>query len=455
MPINPNILLQGQIADIGKAVGQGLEAYQQSRQNVLLERQDARQTEAARLQAETNAIANELNLQKLQQAQIEADALIAAKTASDLKPFIINKDYEGFVKALQKSSVGQEDRDVLDTYARANRWDNLNTIADQYIQTGRDIGVYAKDSTSGYTPSGITYYNELQRLQAVADSLPPNSEERKRAQANVEMLAGIIRQSQTYAGGGGTTVSTQPLTGTTRTLPVTDTGEPPPAPPITGTGAVDQAVLNQPIEGGAGEPVQDKSFKEAADVTIARRNAKLRAAETLADREAIRMEGYQFDVDTHQKMRSGLTAAFGKEGFGAFFKDLPQGRVSSAVNSAVSAFMGGTKGRDAEARMAQLSRLFLQGVPYDPGAQSNAELTARAELVGDLQNPDISVQQKINSINTYYRFLDARAESSREKLSEYYGRNPAMTAPSNVSAPVTGQPTMKYVNGQLIRIGGQ
>lgn len=447
MAINPQIPLMARGIDLQQVLLGGLQGAQ-----TLQSMQQAAAEAPLRQQALEQA---------MQVKQFEADLLKGGVAASRLKPFITNKDYEGFSKELQRAGLDPEDAGILDTYARANRWDAINTVADQYIQTARDAGVFGKDTaaTSGYTPSAVQLFEYRKQLADRVNSL--TGEDKKIAQRELRTFDNMVRAQVTYAGGGGTTIGMQPLSGEATVLPVEPTtgmGAPPTAPPPPTTGPAAQEVMGQPIE-TAPTPA---AFTERADQTIARRNSQLRAAETMAEREAIRMEGYQFDFDTHRKMRSGLEAAFGEQGLGSFFKDLPEGRLSSAVNSAVSAFMGGTKGRDAEARMAQLSRLFLQGVPYDPGAQSNAELQARKELVGDLENPDISVQQKINSIKTYYRFLDARAESSREKLTEYYGKNPAMTAPSNIGMPATvapsgaGQPTLRYVPGQgLMRIGGQ
>ncbi len=97
MPINPNILLQGQVADIGKAVGQGLEAYQQTRRNVLLEKQQKRE-------AETTNISNAINLQKM---QVQGAAIAAQKALK----FFRNNDMNGLRNFTQNTNlIDEEDR---------------------------------------------------------------------------------------------------------------------------------------------------------------------------------------------------------------------------------------------------------------------------------------------------------------------------------------------------------
>lgn len=459
MPINPNILLQGQVADIGKAVSQGFETYNQVQ-------------------------AGKLNQQKLQQLELQMGLFNDARLASRIKPLIsgtpTKEDLAVAKRMITESHLSPEDKDMYSLYLDANRLDRLNAIGDQTIQTARDAGVFERDyaatGAGGYTPSAITLFDRLQQLQNEANSLPPGPEQ-ERALAKVEQFANIVRASQTYSGGGQTTLSSQPLTGTTRMLPVTPAGStgvgaPPSPPPLTGTGAVDQSVLNQPIEGGAPAPrtptVTTPTVEDIA-AEIARRNAQLQTATTAGEKEAIRMGDYEKDIQNHRSLRRGLDAVFADEGIEGLFKDLPEGKLSSAVNNAISTFMGGTKGKDAEGRVAQLSRMIIAGVPYDPGSQSNAELQAREALVGALNDPNISANEKIKSIKRYFRFADERNQSAKETLSDFYERNPAINAPSwfrtqqlsqprgNAAAPMTsGQPTLRYTPGQgLIRVGGQ
>lgn len=115
MPINPNILLQGQVADIGKAVGQGLEAYQQSRRNVLLEEQQKRE-------AETTRISNALNLQKM---QVQGAALAAQKALSYLQ----SGDMAGLKTFIQSTNL-LDDQDKAEVSAKIDANDIRGILGD-------------------------------------------------------------------------------------------------------------------------------------------------------------------------------------------------------------------------------------------------------------------------------------------------------------------------------------
>ena len=464
MAINPQIPLMARGIDLQQVLLGGL--------------QSAQTLQSIQQAAAEAPLRQQVLEQSIQAKQMEADILKAGITASRFKPFIANKDYEGFSKELQQAGLDPEDGGILDTYARANRWDAINTVADQYIQTARDAGVLGKDTaaTSGYTPSAITLFERLKELQVKAENLPEGPAKEK-ALADAIAFENIIRAPQSYGAGGNMTAFRTGITGQTSIGDIDPTramgaGAPPSPPSPTGTGAVDQSVLNQPIEGGAAasraSTVTTRTTEDIA-AEIARRNAQLQTATTAGEKEAIRMGDYEKDIQNHRSLRRGLDAVFADEGLEGLFKDLPEGKLSSAVNNAVSTFMGGTKGKDAEGRIGQLSRMIIAGVPYDPGAQSNAELQAREALVGALNDQNISVNEKIKSIKRYFRFVDERNQSAKETLSDFYERNPAINAPSwfrtqqlsqpreNAATPMTsGQPTFRYVPGQgLMRIGGQ
>lgn len=462
MAINPQIPLMAQGVDLQQALLGGIQgaASLQSMQQAATEAPLRRQALEQSIQAK----------------QMEADILKAGVIASRLKPLIADKNYEGFSKELKRAGLGQEDADMLDTYARANRWDALNNVADQFIQTARDAGVFQRDygltGTNGYTPASITMFERLQELQAKAESLPEGTAKQKALQDALE-FENIIRAQQRYNVGGGVEAFRSGVTGQTSIGAIDATGAPgapPSAPPLPSNLPPSPGALNQPIEGASAPTVTTRSTADIA-AEIARRNAQLQTATTSGEKEAIRMGDYEKDIQNHRSLQRGLDAVFADEGLEGLFKDLPQGKLSSAVNSAISSFMGGTKGKDAEARVAQLSRMIIAGVPYDPGAQSNAELQAREALVGALNDPNISSNEKIKSIKRYFRFVDERNISAKETLSDFYGRNPAVNAPSwyrtqQFSQPPeggmttpragAGQPTLRYVPGQgLMRIGGQ
>lgn len=115
MPINPNILLQGQVADIGKAVGQGLEAYQQTRRNVLLEEQQKRE-------AETTNISNAINLQKM---QVQGAALAAQRAL----PYLQSGDMAGLKTFIQGTNL-LDDQDKAELSAKIDANDLQGILGD-------------------------------------------------------------------------------------------------------------------------------------------------------------------------------------------------------------------------------------------------------------------------------------------------------------------------------------
>lgn len=144
MPINPNILLQGQIADIGKAVGQGLEAYQQSRQNVLLQEQQQRENERFNLlkqqearQAETSRISNSINLQKM---QVQGAAIAAQKALE----FFRNNDMNGLRNFTQNTNLLDEE-DRAATLAKIDAKDYQGVLGDIAGVQGlaQQMGIFA------------------------------------------------------------------------------------------------------------------------------------------------------------------------------------------------------------------------------------------------------------------------------------------------------------------------
>lgn len=115
MPINPNILLQGQVADIGKAVSQGLEVYQRGRRNVLLEEQQKRE-------AETTRISNTLNLQKM---QVQGAALAAQRAL----PYLQSGDMAGLKTFVQGTNL-LDDQDKAELSAKIDANDLQGILGD-------------------------------------------------------------------------------------------------------------------------------------------------------------------------------------------------------------------------------------------------------------------------------------------------------------------------------------
>ena len=134
MPINPNILLQGRIADVGQAVGQGLEAYQQSRRNVLLEEQQKRE-------AETTRISNALNLQKM---QVQGAALAAQKALSYLQ----SGDMAGLKTFIQSTNL-LDDQDKAEVSAKIDANDLQGLLGDisGTIGLAQQMGIFEVPKT--------------------------------------------------------------------------------------------------------------------------------------------------------------------------------------------------------------------------------------------------------------------------------------------------------------------
>jgi hypothetical protein len=130
MPINPNILLQGQVADIGKAVGQGLEAYQQTRRNVLLEEQQKRE-------AETTNISNAINLQKM---QVQGAALAAQRAL----PYLQSGDMAGLKTFVQGTNL-LDDQDKAEFSAKIDANDLQGILGDVSgaIGMAQQMGIFA------------------------------------------------------------------------------------------------------------------------------------------------------------------------------------------------------------------------------------------------------------------------------------------------------------------------
>lgn len=110
MPINPNILLAGQLADISGAIGGGIDAYNQAQKNVLLKQQQQREAEVSGLQKDKL----QLDIQAAKdKAQVAANRSIANKLKNDL----IANNWDGM-------------NNTLKTFGNA-----LDPVVNQHVQT--------------------------------------------------------------------------------------------------------------------------------------------------------------------------------------------------------------------------------------------------------------------------------------------------------------------------------
>lgn len=110
MPINPNILLAGQLADISGAIGGGVDAYNQAQKNVLLKQQQQREAEVSALQKDKL----QLDIQAAKEkAQTAANFSIANKFRNDL----LTNNWNGMA-------------DTLKTFGGA-----LDPVVNQHVQT--------------------------------------------------------------------------------------------------------------------------------------------------------------------------------------------------------------------------------------------------------------------------------------------------------------------------------
>jgi hypothetical protein len=142
MPINPNILLQGQVADIGKAVSQGLEVYQQGRRNVLLEEQQKRE-------AETTRISNALNLQKM---QVQGAALAAQRAL----PYLQSGDMAGLKTFVQGTNL-LDDQDKAEFSAKIDANDLQGILGDVSgaIGMAQQMGIFTAPKEATDTRTSI------------------------------------------------------------------------------------------------------------------------------------------------------------------------------------------------------------------------------------------------------------------------------------------------------------
>ena len=123
------------------------------------------------------------------------------------------------------------------------------------------------------------------------------------------------------------------------------------------------------------------------------------------------------------------------------FSDAPGSSVSKGVQAALSKLVGNTQGADAQAILEQYGAIFLQGMPFPPGAQSDKEMQARAQTLSDqLTNPSVSPEAKIRLIGTFVEWQDKKAKNYRAKAGSIIGGEAPPAAPrAPSSAPPAPQ----------------
>ena len=420
MPINPNILLQGQVADIGKAVSQGFDVY------------SAVQT-------------GKLNQQKLEQAQFEADLLKGGVAASRLKPFITSKDYTGFKTQLQRSGLDQEDVDMLDTYARANRWDELGGVADQFIQTARDSGVFGKLGTTDTYETSAS--KNVRLLNDLANQLRNGEITEDQFYAR---RAIILKESTVETGGGGTGVVRPGETGVTPYTMGTGGGAGGAGTTPAGgyksrsdqqamtpdefadyliSKGVDRATAEAIRNAGngttpaGGAVTPDKlptppppTGRPASDQTLASTIAnadKLREFQKRYGAETAKnVADLENTSDLFQVNKAGFDEVYPEMRLGETLVKAPDSRIGQIFSQGIGNVIQGLPEVDADYELEQAFRAAVGLIPFPPGAQSQAEQEAREREVGSLTDPKISKDVRLKGMT---RLLNREQTKAKQR----------------------------------------
>ena len=418
MAINPQIPLMAQGVDLGQALLSGLQGAQS-----IQAMQQAAAEQPLRQQALEQSIAAK---------QYEADLLKSGVTASKLKPFIAAKDYDGFAKELQRSGLSAEDIGTLDTYARANRWDQLGSVADQYIQTARDAGVFQRDyaaaGADGYTPSAVQLFEYRKRLVASGAS-----------KKEIETFDSIVRNPMKYGLGGGLENIFNTIGRTTTTLPITETtgaqlpGEvniPPPA----GDQSASSQTLQTPVESKTASvtPTTPEDSNKALSGNITKsaaqaysiREQNLAFAKETGTLDAKEVAEITKQVNSTRSNFAKFNARFRNLNLEQALKDSPQTGLSSFISRNSAFFINGLSSERAKAKLEPLFEEMVKLQPFPPGAQSQPELEARRRAVGDiLGDGRMTPQDKYEMIMSYFDGINAEAKSQWEILNETRQRN--------------------------------
>jgi hypothetical protein len=444
MAINPQIPLMAQGVDLGQALLSGLQGAQS-----IQAMQQAAAEQPLRQQALEQSIAAK---------QYEADLLKSGVTASKLKPFIAAKDYDGFAKELQRSGLSAEDIGTLDTYARANRWDQLGSVADQYIQTARDAGVFQRDygatGADGYVPGPIKLFEYRNKLKAAGAS-----------EQDIQFFENAVAKPQFLPSGGGTYTGVSPLTGRTQEVDFTggagatagtgagggqlpsEVNVPPP------TGSPDDQALGQSIPGDSAAAVRSK---EAALV-----GTKQLAQDAAKNTALLQDEANRFLVN-----KAGFDDAYPDFKLSETLAKAPNSKLGQIFSQGVGNLIQGVPEVDADFELGQVFRAAVGLIPFPPGAQSQAEQEAREKEVGNLTDAKVSKDVRLRGMR---RLLDreqakARArwnivndERKRLGLDEvpnpFIVRRPGGEPMGGMTQPAaTGQPRVRVYNAATGRL---
>lgn len=374
MPINPQIPLMAQGIDAQQILLGGLKGAQSIQ---------AMQQAAAEAPLRQQALE-----QAIQAKQYEADLLKAGVTASKLKPLIANKDYEGFTKALQSAGLSQEDKDMLDTYARANRWDALGTVADQYIQTARDAGVFTKDATGG------AYVSDLQRFMSATPEEQAQMLKFKRS-GDIKEIAGVPHVKDEMTG---------------KWTPLTTT-----------------AAINQ---------------QEAAKAGASKLGSA--TGQDIADLES--------QWSTFSARKDALASVYKDEDLSNLLKQAPGSTLAEAFYKGGSKIIGPMSETDALGLIGQYGQALISSVPFAPGSQSDKEMQARERraAIDSIMSSSISVNAKLKAITNFMKteeITSRRGFEEAQKKKKEYGIAPpteippppvGQTSPVDLNAPVGG-----------------
>ena len=380
MAINPQIPLMAQGVDLGQALLSGLQGAQS-----IQAMQQAAAEQPLRQQALEQSIAAK---------QYEADLLKSGVTASKLKPFIAAKDYDGFAKELQRSGLDQEDIGTLDTYARANRWDQLGSVADQYIQTARDAGVFTKDTSSG------AYVSDLQRFMSASPEEQAQMLKFKRT-GQIKEIAGVPHVKDEMSG------EWTPLTTT--------------------------AAINS---------------QEAAKAGASRLGTA--TGQDIADLES--------QWSTFNARKEGINDAYPELDIVGMLKKTPGSTLAEAVYKGASTVFGPLGETDSLALLGQYTQALVSSVPFAPGSQSDKEMQARERraAVNEIMNSSISIDAKLKAITNFMKIEEVTSrkgfEEAQKKKKEYNilppnppaGRTGSVDL--NESIDTTGQPRVRVYN---------
>jgi hypothetical protein len=124
----------------------------------------------------------------------------------------------------------------------------------------------------------------------------------------------------------------------------------------------------------------------------------------------------------------------------------PGSSISKGVQTVLSKAIGNTQGADAQAALNQYAAIFLQGMPFPPGSQSDKELQARAQIVSDqIQDPNISTNTKMQLIGRFVEWQDTKAKGYRKNADRILGNKPQSASPQAQPAPQPTQGAVKFL----------